>query len=146
PLSRLILFGQWKGPLRGRVCGGRVACVAGDGFEVRSAESVSEVEGLGSGWLGGADSFISRNHTWLRPWTMRGSTLWVFPRCLALKNPPAVPFGTLEKCGNSGPGGTSMELVGIRVTKTRMTTKRNIVLPPHMETKLSPLAPSNTLS
>ncbi|GFR13834.1 hypothetical protein TNCT_347191 [Trichonephila clavata] len=27
-----------------------------------------------------------------------------FPRCLALKNPPAAPLGTLEKCGNSWPG------------------------------------------
>ncbi|GFU00300.1 hypothetical protein TNCV_4258581 [Trichonephila clavipes] len=25
--------------------------------------------------------------------------------CLALKNPPAVTLGTLEKCGNSWPGG-----------------------------------------
>ncbi|GFR29071.1 hypothetical protein TNCT_527011 [Trichonephila clavata] len=102
---RGILFGQWKGPLRGRVCGGRVACVAGDGFEVRYAENVLEVEGLGSGWLGDGDSFISRNPPWLRPWTVPGSTLWGFPRCLALKNPPAVPLGTLEKCGNSWPGG-----------------------------------------
>ncbi|GFQ92125.1 hypothetical protein TNCT_255621 [Trichonephila clavata] len=105
PLTRGILFGQWKGPLRGRVCGGRVACVAGDGFEVRYAENVLEVEGLGSGWLGDGDSFISRNPPWLRPWTVPGSTLWGFPRCLALKNPPAVPLGTLEKCGNSWPGG-----------------------------------------
>ncbi|GFR12057.1 hypothetical protein TNCT_587801, partial [Trichonephila clavata] len=105
----------WKGPLRGRVCGGRVACVAGDGFEVRYAENVLEVEGLGSGWLGDGDSFISRNPSWLRPWTVPGSTLWGFPRCLALKNPPAVPLGTLEKCGNSWPGGATMELEVIRV-------------------------------
>ncbi|GFQ78727.1 uncharacterized protein TNCT_484491 [Trichonephila clavata] len=64
-----------------------------------------EVEGLGSELLGGGDSFISRNSPWLRPWTVRGSTLWVFPHCLALKNPPVVPLGRLEKCGNSGPGG-----------------------------------------
>ncbi|GFW07106.1 hypothetical protein TNCV_3693011 [Trichonephila clavipes] len=37
--------------------------------------------------------------------TVPGSTLWVFPRCLTLKNPPAVTLGTLEKCGNSWPGG-----------------------------------------
>ncbi|GFR12213.1 hypothetical protein TNCT_62751 [Trichonephila clavata] len=105
PLPRGILFGQWKGPLRGRVCGGRVACVAGDGFEVRYAENVLEVEGLGSGWLGSGDSFISRNPPWLRHWTVPGSTLWGFPRRLALKNPPMVPLGTLEKCGHSGSGG-----------------------------------------
>ncbi|GFQ69567.1 uncharacterized protein TNCT_629561 [Trichonephila clavata] len=86
------------------VCGGRVACVAGDGFEVRSAENILEVEGLGSGWLVGGDSFISRNPPWLRPWTVPGSTLWGFPHRLALKNPPAVTLGTLEKCGNSGSG------------------------------------------
>ncbi|GFU15233.1 hypothetical protein TNCV_3937881 [Trichonephila clavipes] len=34
-----ILIGQRKGSLRGRVCGGRVACVVGDGSKERSAES-----------------------------------------------------------------------------------------------------------
>ncbi|GFQ71392.1 hypothetical protein TNCT_409271 [Trichonephila clavata] len=44
--------------------------------------------------------------------TVPGSTLRGFPRCLALKKPPAVPLGTLEKCGYSG---TAMELEAIRV-------------------------------
>ncbi|GFW00099.1 hypothetical protein TNCV_3568861 [Trichonephila clavipes] len=39
PLPRGILIGQRKGPLRGRVCGGRVACVVGDDSKERSAES-----------------------------------------------------------------------------------------------------------
>ncbi|GFT69231.1 uncharacterized protein TNCV_2253841 [Trichonephila clavipes] len=68
-------------------------------------KAVPEDEELGCGWLGGGDSFISRNPPWLRPWTVPGSTLWGFPRCLALKNPPAVTLCTLEKCGNSWPGG-----------------------------------------
>ncbi|GFT43147.1 hypothetical protein TNCV_5119971 [Trichonephila clavipes] len=38
-MPQRILIGQWKGPLRGRVCGGRVACVVGDGSKERSAES-----------------------------------------------------------------------------------------------------------
>ncbi|GFQ99261.1 hypothetical protein TNCT_628881 [Trichonephila clavata] len=96
--------------LRERVCGGRVAGVAGDGCEVRYAENVLEVEGLGSGWLGSGDSFISRYLPWLRPCTVAGSTLWGFCRRLALKNPPAVTLGTLEKCGNSGSGGGPLEL------------------------------------
>ncbi|GFT50999.1 hypothetical protein TNCV_2585951 [Trichonephila clavipes] len=66
-------------------------------------KAVPEDEELGCGWLGGGDSLISRNPPWL--WTVPGSTLWVFPRCLALKNPQAVTLGTLEKCGNSWPGG-----------------------------------------
>ncbi|GFX24545.1 hypothetical protein TNCV_1718501 [Trichonephila clavipes] len=57
-------------------------------------KAVPEDEELGCGWLGGGDSFISRNPPWLRPWTVPGSTLWGFPRCLALKNPPAVTLGT----------------------------------------------------
>ncbi|GFQ97038.1 hypothetical protein TNCT_646031, partial [Trichonephila clavata] len=117
PRRQGILFGQWKGPLQGRVCGGRVACVAGDGFEVRSAENVLEVEGLVSEWLGSRDSFIARNPPWLRPWTVPGSTLWRFPRRLALKNPPAVNLGTLEKCGNSGSGGGPDGTGRIRVAK-----------------------------
>ncbi|GFQ91452.1 hypothetical protein TNCT_304261 [Trichonephila clavata] len=47
---------------------------------------------------------------------------------------------------NSGSGGASMELEGIRVAKNLMTTKENIVLPPPMETNNISLAPSNTLS
>ncbi|GFV88468.1 hypothetical protein TNCV_1242811 [Trichonephila clavipes] len=68
-------------------------------------EAVPEVESLGCRWLGDGDSFISRNPPWLRPWTVPGSTLWGFPRCLALKNLPVVTLGTLEKCGNLWPGG-----------------------------------------
>ncbi|GFW77477.1 hypothetical protein TNCV_2498701 [Trichonephila clavipes] len=68
-------------------------------------KAVPEDEELGCGWLGGGDSFISRNPPWLRPWTVPGSTLRGFPRCLALMNPPAVTLGTLEKCANSWPGG-----------------------------------------
>ncbi|GFY31928.1 uncharacterized protein TNCV_2620651 [Trichonephila clavipes] len=37
--GKRILIGQRKGSLRGRVCGGRVACVVGDGSKERSAES-----------------------------------------------------------------------------------------------------------
>ncbi|GFQ75869.1 hypothetical protein TNCT_60531 [Trichonephila clavata] len=69
-----------------------------------------------------------------------------FPRRLALKNPPVVPLGTLDKCENSGLAGAPMELEGIHVAKNMMTTKENIVLPPPMETNNIPLAPSNTLS
>ncbi|GFQ86818.1 hypothetical protein TNCT_473691 [Trichonephila clavata] len=105
--------------------GGRVACVAGYGFEVRSAESIPEVEGLGSGWLGSGDSFISRN-PW--PWTVPGSTLWGFPRRLALKNPPAVTLGTLGKCGNSG-SGRKPRWNWKNPCCQIMTTKENIVLP-----------------
>ncbi|GFX94013.1 hypothetical protein TNCV_3413751 [Trichonephila clavipes] len=93
----------------------RDPCGGGDAAEELRASSVTaprnalpkavpEDEELGCGWLGGGDSFISRNPPWLRPWTVPGSTLWGFPRCLALKNPPAVTLGTLEKCGNSWPG------------------------------------------
>ncbi|GFX38228.1 uncharacterized protein TNCV_3838271 [Trichonephila clavipes] len=39
PLPRGILIGQRKGPLRGRVCDGRVACVVGAGSKERSPES-----------------------------------------------------------------------------------------------------------
>ncbi|GFR19563.1 hypothetical protein TNCT_149261 [Trichonephila clavata] len=121
-LSRQEYYlGSGKDPW-GKGCGGRVACVAGDGFEVRSAENVLEVEGLGSGWLFGGDSFISRNPPWLRPWTVPGSTLWVFPRHLALKNPPVVPLGTLEKCGNSE--SPPMELGRIRVAKNNGYNER----------------------
>ncbi|GFV01766.1 hypothetical protein TNCV_3374431 [Trichonephila clavipes] len=68
-------------------------------------KAVPEDEELGCGWLGDGDSFISRNPPWLRPWTVPGSTLWGFPRCLALKNPPAFTLRTIEKCGNSWSGG-----------------------------------------
>ncbi|GFX73328.1 hypothetical protein TNCV_4206781 [Trichonephila clavipes] len=53
----------------------------------------------------GRYSLISRNPPWLLPWTVPDTTLWVFPRCLALKNLPAVTLGALVKCGNSWPGG-----------------------------------------
>ncbi|GFV72325.1 hypothetical protein TNCV_637871 [Trichonephila clavipes] len=43
-----ILIGQRKGPLRGRVCGGRVVCVVGDGSKERSAESSPRGRGT---WL-----------------------------------------------------------------------------------------------
>ncbi|GFW03221.1 uncharacterized protein TNCV_158401 [Trichonephila clavipes] len=46
---------------------------------------------------GSGDSLISRNPPWLWPWTVPVSPLWVFSRYLALKNPPAVTLGTLEK-------------------------------------------------
>ncbi|GFS70534.1 hypothetical protein TNCV_2671521 [Trichonephila clavipes] len=39
PLLQWIVFGQRKEPSRGRVCGGRVACVVGDGSKERSPES-----------------------------------------------------------------------------------------------------------
>ncbi|GFW85115.1 hypothetical protein TNCV_3248551 [Trichonephila clavipes] len=103
PLSRGILIGQWKGPLRGRVCGGRVACVVVDGSKERSAERGPRGRGT---WLRMARQrglAHTRSPPWLWPWTVPGSTLWVFPRCLTLKNPPAVTLGTLERCGNSGP-------------------------------------------
>ncbi|GFV81161.1 hypothetical protein TNCV_3742221 [Trichonephila clavipes] len=59
-------------------------------------KAAPEVEGLGCGWLGSG----ACSDPWLQPWTVPGSTLLVFPRCLALMNPPAVTLGTLEKCGN----------------------------------------------
>ncbi|GFT59666.1 hypothetical protein TNCV_3544251 [Trichonephila clavipes] len=77
----------------------------------------------------------SRRGTWLRMARRRGllhiekSSSWLaltvpaarygVSRCLRLKNPPAVTLGTLEKCGNSWPGGTAMELEGIRVAKKK---------------------------
>ncbi|GFV71171.1 RNase H domain-containing protein [Trichonephila clavipes] len=101
PLPRGILIGQWKGSLRGRVCGGRVACVVGDGSKERSAESGPRGRGT---WLRMArlwgllhieKSSMASALDRARQHVMGGT------RCLALKNPPAVTLGTLEKCGNS---------------------------------------------
>ncbi|GFQ67982.1 hypothetical protein TNCT_99681 [Trichonephila clavata] len=143
-------LGNGKDPCGEGYAAEKVAYVTGDGFEVRSAESVPEVEGLGSGWLGGGNSFISRNPPWLRPWKVHGSTLWGFTRCLALKNPPAVPHGTLEKCGNSGSGSGVPYGAGRNPCwQIMMRTKGNIVLPPPMERYqyiLFFLASSTTLS
>ncbi|GFW17459.1 transposable element Tcb2 transposase [Trichonephila clavipes] len=90
--------------LAGRVCGGRVACVVGDGSKERSAESGPRGRG-----------------TWFRMARRRGllhiekssiasaldrarQHVMTVSRSLALKNPPAVTLGTLETCGNSWPG------------------------------------------
>ncbi|GFQ96807.1 hypothetical protein TNCT_220761 [Trichonephila clavata] len=53
-----------------------------------------------------------------------GSTLWRFPRRLALKNPPAVTLVTLEKCGNSGSGWGPDGTGRIRVAKNNGDNKR----------------------
>ncbi|GFQ88624.1 uncharacterized protein TNCT_19671 [Trichonephila clavata] len=61
----------------------------------------------GSPSLAGLGSCANKpyNNSLTRPWTVPGSTLCWFPCRLALKNPPVVTLGTLEKCGNSGSGG-----------------------------------------
>ncbi|GFT76658.1 uncharacterized protein TNCV_3646551 [Trichonephila clavipes] len=139
PECRGILIGQRKGSLRGRVCGGRVACVVGDGSKERSAESGPRGRG-----------------TWLRMARRRGllhieksslasaldrarQHVMGFPRCLALKNPPAVTLGTLEKFGNSWPGGGRDGTRRNPCSQNKMeTTKENSVLVPE---RLSPPAP-----
>ncbi|GFT15652.1 hypothetical protein TNCV_4985781 [Trichonephila clavipes] len=105
PLLRGILFGFRKGPLRGRYVTEELRASPVTALRNALPKAVPEVEDLGYGWLGGGHSFISRNLPLLQPWTVPSSTLWGFSRCLALKNPPVVTLGTLEKCGNSWPGG-----------------------------------------
>ncbi|GFW95713.1 hypothetical protein TNCV_19441 [Trichonephila clavipes] len=104
-------------------------------------KAVPEDEELGCGWLGGGDSFISRNPPWLWPWTVPGSTLWGFPQCPALKNLSAITLGPLEKCGNSWRGGGRMELEGIRVSQNMETNKENSVLPLMESNKIFLLPP-----
>ncbi|GFW03920.1 hypothetical protein TNCV_2050361 [Trichonephila clavipes] len=92
----------------------------------------------------GGDSLISRNHPWLWHWTVPGSTLWVFPRYLALKNLPAVTLGPLEKWRNSWPCGDRDGTGGNPYSQKKMeTTKQNSDLDPE---RLLPPAPKKTFS
>ncbi|GFV53302.1 RNase H domain-containing protein [Trichonephila clavipes] len=105
PTIQRVLIGQRKGSFRGRVCGGRVACVVGDGSKERSAESGPKGRRT---WLRMARRWgllqIEKSSLGSALDRARQHVMGV-SRCLVLKNPPAVTLCTLEKCGNSWPGG-----------------------------------------
>ncbi|GFS82352.1 hypothetical protein TNCV_4137241 [Trichonephila clavipes] len=86
-------------------------------------------------------SLISRNPPWLRPWTVPCSTLWVFPRCLALKNPPAVTLGTLENWEFVAWRGPRWNWKVSVSAKNMETNKGSSVLPLMETNKIFPLPP-----